>query len=70
MAQMAHKNAVFGVCHLRASQTKMLQMLHFFRDFGSVTFGNFGVPIAQNEPYFSIEWDKWDSASGENAISI
>ena len=39
----------------------MLQMLHFFRGFGSVTFGIFGVPFMRNEPYFSIEWDKWDS---------
>lgn len=34
-------------------------MLHFFRGFESVTFGNFSVPIVQNESYFSTEWDKW-----------
>ena len=36
-------------------------MLHFFRCFESVTFGNFGFPIVKNKPYFSIEWDKWDT---------
>ena len=36
-------------------------MLHFIRCFESVTFENLGVPFVQNEPYFSTEWDKWDT---------
>ena len=58
MAQMAHENSCFTSVPFVSGADEMLQMLHFFRYFGGVTFGNFGVPITQNQPYFSMEWDK------------
>ena len=64
MAQTAHENGCFMSVPFASGAGEMLQMLHFFRCFGSVTFGNFGVPIAEIQPYFSREWDKWDTALG------
>lgn len=64
MAQMAHENGCFTSVPFASGAGEMLQMLHFFQCFGSVTFGTFGVPSAEIKPYFSIEWDKWDAASG------
>lgn len=41
---------------------EMLQMLHFFRCFGSVTFESFSVPFVKIQPYFSRELGKWDTS--------
>ena len=64
MAQMAHENGCFTSVPFASGAGEMLQMLHFFRGFWNVTFGNLGVPFVKIWPYFSREWDKWDTASG------